>query len=95
MERMKFNDEKLEKAYEDRVNKLRKLAEEPVYDQAYLWDATVKRYATTMERVRRILQTEELEKYVASKVFRDMETLLKRCAANEFHIALVGAIKAD
>ena len=94
MERMKFNDEKLEKAYEDRVNKLRKLAEEPVYDQAYLWDATVKRYATTMERVRRILQTEELEKYVASKVFRDMETLLKRCSANEFHIALVGAIKA-
>ena len=74
MERMKFNDEKLEKAYEDRVNKLRKLAEEPVYDQAYLWDATVKRYATTMERVRRILQTEELEKYVAGA--QDMETTI-------------------
>lgn len=94
MDKMRFNDEQLENAYKERMEELRRLAVEPVCNKEYLWDKTVERYAGTIEKVRRVLQTEELEKYITSKIFRDMETLLKRCSENEFHIALVGAIKA-
>ena len=73
---------------------LKKLAEEPVYNEAYLWDKTVERYATNMEKVRRILQSEDLKNYISSKLLKNMDTFLKRCSNAEFHIALVGAIKA-
>lgn len=94
MEKIRFENEQIEKIFNEKTERLKKLAEEPVYNEAYLWDQTVNRYATTMEKVRRILQSEELKNYISSKLLKNMDTFLKRCSNAEFHIALVGAIKA-
>lgn len=91
---LQFKDDQTEKIYKERVEYLKKLADEPVCNQAYLWDQSVERYAVAMEKVRRIFQSEELKKYVSSKLLKNMDTFLKRCSNAEFHIALVGAIKA-
>ena len=94
VEKLEFKNKDIEKIYNEKTERLKKLAEEPVYNEAYLWDKTVERYATNMEKVRRILQSEDLKNYISSKLLKNMDTFLKRCSNAEFHIALVGAIKA-
>ncbi|MCI6733160.1 MAG: dynamin family protein [Lachnospiraceae bacterium] len=90
----KFNDEILQKKYDLKVQELKKIADEKIDDTAYLWDETVKRYATSMERVKRILETEGMNEQVTSNLIKHMSVFLKKCSNAEFHIALVGAIKA-
>lgn len=89
-----FKDGKLEAAYKKKLEELRRKAESPVDCEAYSWDKTVERYAESIEKVKRIVLSEELKKYITSKMVKDMETFLRRCSSAEFHIALVGAIKA-
>ena len=90
----KFNDEELQKKYDLKVQKLKKIADEKIDDTAYLWDETVKRYATSMERVKKILESEGMNEQVTSNLIKHMSVFLKKCSNAEFHIALVGAIKA-
>lgn len=90
----KFNDEELQKKYNLKVQELKKIANEKIDDTAYLWDETVKRYATSMERVKRILESEGMNEQVTSNLIKHMNVFLKKCSNAEFHIALVGAIKA-
>lgn len=47
-----------------------------------------------MVKVNNILQLEGISDLVTSKMFKDIDTFLKQCGDAEFHIALVGAIKA-
>lgn len=90
----KFENAELEKAYEKRVAELHKIADEKVDDTQYLWDQTVARYAVTMEKVKRLAETKDMTDYVASNMIRKMDQFLERCKEEEFHIALVGTIKA-
>ncbi len=94
MQNFSFKDEKLQKVYEKKAAELKTLADEPIMDSAYLWDNTVKRYATAMERAKKVLSSEEIHDYITMGMMKNIDTFLNRCANAEFHIALVGAIKA-
>lgn len=90
----KFTSEEARKQYEDKVAVLQKIASRNEGNSAYLWDQTVQKYAVKMEKVREILKSEGISELITSKMFKDMDTFLQRCSDAEFHIALVGAIKA-
>lgn len=90
----KFTSEEARKQYQDKLETLQRIANANEVDSAYLWDQTVQKYATKMMKVREILKSEGISDLVTTKMFKDMDTFLKRCSDAEFHIALVGAIKA-
>ncbi len=94
MEKFQFKDEALQRTYENRVKELKDLAESPVNNPAYLWDGTVQRYAAAMERTKKLLQVEGISSYITAGMMKNLDTFLKKCSDAEFHIALVGAIKA-
>lgn len=89
-----FTSDEARKEYESKLDALRKIAEDNSVDSAYLWDATAQKYALKMTKVKRILKTEGISELITSKMSKDIDTFLKRCSDAEFHIALVGAIKA-
>lgn len=89
-----FTSEEARKQYEGKLAKLQKIANSNEVDEAYLWDETVKKYAAKMMKVQSILQSEGISDLITKKMYRDMQNFLKRCSDAEFHIALVGAIKA-
>lgn len=90
----KFSNEDARKIYEKKYQALKELANEKVDDSGYLWDATVQKYAVKMEKVKKILNSEGINEQIASKMFKDIENFLEKCSDPEFHIALVGTIKA-
>lgn len=94
MEKMEFKEDDIKKLYEEKVKKLQWLSEETIDETTYLWDKTVQRYARTLSKVKKLLTTEELENHISSGMIRNLDVFLKRCSKAEFHIALVGAIKA-
>lgn len=94
MEKFSFKDETLQKSFKSRVAELQALANEPVNDRAYLWDKTVQRYAADMERVKRVLLADEINGYITAGMMKKLNAFLEQCANEEFHIALVGTIKA-
>lgn len=94
MSEFKFTCEDARKKYEEKLVALQKVVNDNSVDNAYLWDATVQKYATKMSKVNSILKSEGISEQITSKMFKDINTFLKRCADAEFHIALVGAIKA-
>lgn len=89
-----FSNDKAKEMYEKKYQELKAIADEKVDDTAYLWDDTVKKYATKMEKVKRLLRTEGIIEQVTEKTFKDIDMFLERCSDAEFHIALVGTIKA-
>lgn len=90
----KFSNDEARQEYESKISRLQRIADSNEIDSSYLWDQTVQKYASKMTKVRSILKSEGISELVTAKMFRDMETFLKRCSDAEFHIALVGAIKA-
>lgn len=90
----KFTDDEARKQYEEKLEALKKVSESIPVDSAFLWDATVEKYAAKMTKVNSILRSEGISEQITTKMFKDIETFLKRCSDAEFHIALVGAIKA-
>lgn len=89
-----FSDEKLRKEFQERELQLLRKVEAPVDDKCYLWNKTVQKYAVTMEKVRRVLVSEGMEEYAVEGILKNINSFLKNCTNAEFHIALVGAIKA-
>lgn len=89
-----FSCEEARKEYEDKLAALKKISEDEAIDNSYLWDATVQKYASKMTKVNNILMSEGINAQITSKMFKDIGMFLKRCKEAEFHIALVGAIKA-
>lgn len=94
MENFKFTSEEARKQYEDRLAELQKIVSNKEFESSFLWDKTVHKYASKMTKVREILRAEGVSELITSKMFKDMDTFLSRCSDAEFHIALVGAIKA-
>lgn len=89
-----FTNDEARKEYESKLAALQQIAEGSSVDSAYFWDKTVKKYASKMTKVKEIFRTEGINELIASKMFKDIDTFLNRCSDPEFHIALVGAIKA-
>jgi GTPase SAR1 family protein len=89
-----FTNLELNETFEKQLAALSLAIQDVEIPQEVMWDATVEKYARTMTKVKNMLSTEIIENQVTTKIFRDMDTLLDRCQSAEFHIALVGAIKA-
>lgn len=94
MESFTFSDGNAQKIYEEKCRRLKAIAAEHVDDTAYLWDAAVLKYAVKMEQVKRLVGSDEMKGQVTEKMSRDIDLFLSRCSDAQFHIALVGAIKA-
>lgn len=94
MEKFKFSNEEARRMYDERICALKKVVDERVDDKAYCWDETVKKYAVTMAKAKRVLKSEGINEQITNRLFREIDTFLRRCSENEFHIALVGTIKA-
>lgn len=89
-----FTDKTLEEKYKNKEEELLKLVKEPVMDSQYLWNQTAEKYGKTMERVKRVLTSEGMKDYEINGILKNIDSFLCKCGRNEFHIALVGAIKA-
>ena len=59
-----------------------------------MWDATARKYSDVVNRVSAMLQQAELKDEVSERLTKHLNAFLKKCEKPEFHIALVGAIKA-
>ncbi|WP_044976606.1 dynamin family protein [Ruminococcus sp. HUN007] len=90
----KFTCEEARIEYEAKLGKLQKIADANYVTNEYLWDKTTEKYASKMLKVKAVLNSEGISEHITSKMFRDIDAFLKQCRDAEFHIALVGAIKA-
>lgn len=91
---MELKNNELEKEYQRRKEEIQNIINEPIDDSKYSWNETVKRYATTIEQVKKAFLINEMRPHIPKKLIDDMDIFLRRCTTPEFHIALVGAIKA-
>lgn len=91
---MKFKNNDVEKEYLEKIENLKKIINSPIVDTDYLWNDTVKKYATTMEKVSRMLQIEEIKPSISERILDNINVFLDKCSKPEFQIALIGAIKA-
>ena len=94
MEKIEFQQENIRRQYEERVEQLRQIARSSQMTTRVLWDATVAKYAQTMERIHMLMKQEELRGEILPSLEQRMQAFLAKCEKQEFHIALVGAIKA-
>lgn len=94
MEPIKFEQESIRKQYEVRLAQLTAIAKDTRTTTNILWDATAAKYAKTVKTVEKLLQQDELKNEVTPRITRQMAAFLEKCEKPEFHIALVGAIKA-
>lgn len=89
-----FKSNEARKVYESKLAILEEVNNDIHLDTAYLWDKTVEKYVSKMLKVKKILQEEEINNLVTTNMFKQINTFLNKCSSAEFHIALVGTIKA-
>lgn len=89
-----FKNEGLQSEFKNKVSEITTIVESNIPNSDYMWDESVSKFAHTIEKAAAILNMDMIKDQVASKTFKDMDNLLQRCKSAEFHIALVGAIKA-
>ncbi|MBR1421532.1 MAG: dynamin family protein [Selenomonadaceae bacterium] len=94
---MEFKNQQVAQEYQDKVAQIQQLIDAPIDDTRYAWDATVQKAAVKIEQIKKVLGDELLSDTVKNSsrnLTTDIDAFLKRCANPEFHIALVGTIKA-
>lgn len=84
----------MEQEFAAQKEKIDALLNAPLDDTAFLWDETARKYAVKMEKIRRLLTQNDVEERIKKSVLCNLDAFLTRCATPEYHIALVGAIKA-
>lgn len=90
----KFKNKSNQKKYESKVLELENVINKTKIDEQYLWDKTVEKYAKKILTVNNILKMEGINENVSEKIFKDINTFLTKCSDAEFHISLVGTVKA-
>lgn len=91
---MYLQNNELEQEYLTKKNEIEKIINTPIDNTKYLWNETIQRYATTIEQIKRLLSLNEFKSDISPKIINDLNIFLQRCSNPEYHIALVGAIKA-
>lgn len=94
MKTIKFKEDNLREQYEKRLEELKAIANAPESTTAVMWDATAQKYAGVVHKVSNMLKQEELQSEVSERITKQISSFLEKCSKPEFHIALVGAIKA-
>ena len=89
-----FSNEKLKSEFMKKMQPIVETFKKSEISSEYMWDKTVARYARVIERTKNILSSEIMADKVTDKMFKDMDKMLDLCRTAEFHVALVGAIKA-
>lgn len=89
-----FSDSDLNNEILTKIQGLSKVIKNDNLSTEYMWDETVAKYARIISKTKAVLSTDIMADKVTLKMFRDMDNMLERCKNAEFHIALVGAIKA-
>lgn len=59
-----------------------------------LWNPLANRYARTLERVERVFQEESIKHLVDDRLITKLNAFIKQCREPEFHIAIIGVVKA-
>lgn len=80
--------------YMDSVRSIASVVRGDSLTNEHMWDHTVANYARAIKKTKSLLATDLMAERVTEKMFKDLDRMLERCSSNEFHIALVGAIKA-
>ena len=106
---VEFKNEDVKRQYEEKISKIESVLNAPDVDTKYLWNETVKNYATKIEQIRRVLKPQNFsnkpiignaDEKISDKleidadIFKELENFLQTCEKKEFQIALVGTIKA-
>ena len=95
---VEFKNEDVKKQYEEKISKIESVLNAPVVDTKYLWNETVKNYATKIEQIRRVINANSDDKNftieVGENINKTFTDFLTTCSKHEFQIALVGTIKA-
>lgn len=94
MKKIEFEQDNVREQYEKRLDELKAIANAPEATSAVMWDATAHKYAGVVRKVSNMLKQEELQSEVNDRITQQINAFLAKCAKPEFHIALVGAIKA-
>lgn len=94
MEHIEFQQPKNKQQYEARLAALKQIIQSPAVTTQVLWDATAAKYAHTIDKVNALLHQSELADEINPRLEQQIQAFLKKCANPEFHIAIVGAIKA-
>ena len=91
-----IEDKKMVSAIEERLKKLVVFSWQYALDPAYQWNETALRYASSMTRLKNMIENAEykLKDSIPEHFFEHIDTLLEKCKNADFHIALVGTIKA-
>ena len=89
-----YGGENMEQELAAQKEKIDALLNAPLDDTAFLWDETARKYAVKMEKIKRLLTLNDVEAHIKKSILRNLDAFLTRCATPEYHIALVGAIKA-
>lgn len=81
---------------QERLRRILEFDQKFEVDRGYYWDATVGKFAERIDRLRVILQNPELgfADQLPDHLIGRMDLLLEKCRHSEFHIALIGTIKA-
>ncbi|MEG0835722.1 MAG: patatin-like phospholipase family protein [Christensenellaceae bacterium] len=94
METITFKGKDTQRAFDKRYEELKKIANNPEYNTEVMWNATAAKYASIIKRVQSMLSLDELRDVVPVRIEKNLQMFLKKCESPDFHIALVGAIKA-
>lgn len=94
MKKVEFEHDNLREQYEKRLEELKAIANAPESTTAVMWDATAQKYSGVVRNVSNMLKQEEFQSEVPGRVTQQINAFLAKCSKPEFHIALVGAIKA-
>ena len=95
---VEFKNEDVKRQYEEKISKIESVLNAPVVDTKYLWNETVKNYATKIKQISRVINANSDDKNftieVGENIKKTFKDFLKTCSEHEFQIALVGTIKA-
>lgn len=89
-----FTSADIRDEYMEKLRSLASVIRDDSLSIEYMWDHTVENYARVIKKTKSLLSTDLMSERVTEKMFKDLDRMLERCSSNEFHIALVGAIKA-
>ena len=95
MEKFQIYDAEVRRIYESNVQELKQLTAAPVDSKDYLWDEGVERYAVTIEKVKKMFESDILKNQITSKMIKNMDTFLKNVKGQNSILHLLEPLKRE